>query len=395
VRILVLTFYFAPDLSAGAFRATRLVESIRAVIPPESSVDVLTTLPNRYRSFAVAAPEREREGNVSIRRIALPPHQSGIVDQTRAFVSFARDVRREIATREYDIVVATSSRLMTAVLGTVAARRTGAVLYLDIRDILVDTIGDVMAKPAAWLVTPFLSLLERWAVSTAAKVNLVSRGFASHFEVRYPNRHFSYFTNGVDDEFVGLASPNGTAASPRPTRTTVLYAGNIGDGQGLHLILPELATRMRDRIDFRVIGDGGRRAALERALAARSVTNVSVLPPVSRRELSRCYDSADVLLLTLGDYEAFKRVLPSKIFEYAAVGKPVWGGVTGYAAEFLHAEVENSATFRPGDVAGAIRSFDTLQLRYTARSGFVEKYSRRRISHEMALDVLSVAATPA
>lgn len=390
MRLLVLTFYFTPDLSAGAFRATRLVESIRELVSPESTVDVLTTLPNRYRSFSPEAAEREQSGNLSIRRLALPSHRSGIVDQSAAFLSFARQARREVVAREYDVVVATSGRLMTAALGSLIARRTHASLYLDIRDIFVETIGDVLAKPVALFTTPFFSLVERWTISRARKVNLVSSGFASHFERRYPKQVFSYFTNGVDDEFV--AQDQSLPRDPSPNgRITALYAGNIGEGQGLHTMLPELANRIGDRVQFQVIGDGGRRVALENALAEQSVSNVTLFPPVSRCELLRRYESADVLFLSLGEHEAFKRVLPSKVFEYAAVGKPIWAGVSGYAAQFLEAEVENSAIFRPGDVTGAVRAFETLQLRHTSRSAFVEKYSRRTISDAMARDIVSLA----
>ena len=48
--------------------------------------------------------------------------------------------------------------------------------------------------------------------------------------------------------------------------------------------------------------------------------------------------STDVLFLHLNDYSAFRKVIPSKIFEYAATGKPIVAGVSGYAAEFLRHE---------------------------------------------------------
>ena len=72
-----------------------------------------------------------------------------------------------------------------------------------------------------------------------------------------------------------------------------------------------------------------------------------LLQPVKRDELIEIYQSADVLFLHLNDFDAFKKVLPSKIFEYAATGKPIWAGVAGYAAEFITSKIENSAVFFP------------------------------------------------
>ena len=65
-----------------------------------------------------------------------------------------------------------------------------------------------------------------------------------------------------------------------------------------------------------------------------------------------------MLFLHLGAHAAFEKVLPSKLFEYAALGKPVLAGVAGFAARFVREEISNAAVFPPCDVAGAVRAFD-------------------------------------
>jgi glycosyltransferase involved in cell wall biosynthesis len=172
---------------------------------------------------------------------------------------------------------------------------------------------------------------------------------------------------------------------------SVLYAGNLGEGQGLHAILPTLAKKLQGRAVFRVIGDGGRKEALRRALAAAGVENVILLPPIQRDALIQEYLKADVLFLHLNDYDAFKKVLPSKIFEYAAMGKPVWAGVSGYPAEFIGAEVANAAVFKPCDVDGAAAAFQRLELKDTVRLDFIRKFSRANIMQAMAIDIRTVA----
>ena len=395
MKILVLTFYYKPDLCAGSFRATPLVDALRKLMPNDSNIDVITTLPNRYSSFTSEAAETEDLGDLKIFRIALPNHKSGMIDQSRMFLAFVREALKKTDGRDYDLVFATSSRLMTAVLGAWIARKKSAKLYLDIRDIFVDTIKDVLPRKVAWLAKPFFSVIEKWAVKRADKVNLVSAGFAEYFSTRYPQQRFSYFTNGIDDEFLA-AAPTHTSVSrgvaeDRPL--TVLYAGNLGEGQGLHKLIPELAKRMESSVRFKIIGDGGRKQALKTALSKAGVTNVELLPPVKRDELLSAYHAADVLILHLNDYDAFKKVLPSKIFEYAALGKPVWAGVSGYAAEFIRSEVSNAALFHPCDVEGAVQSFEKLTLQDSLRADFVAKYARANISQIMAEDVLAVATS--
>jgi glycosyltransferase involved in cell wall biosynthesis len=361
------------------------------MVPPGSQIDVITTLPNRYHSFTADAPETEDSPGVSIFRIALPRHKSGMIDQSRAFFAFTRGAIRRVGTRKYDIVFATSSRLMTAVLGAYIAGRADAKLYLDIRDIFVDTMKDV-APGLSRLITPLTDRLERWAIGSASKVNLVSPGFAEYFSKRYPKKHFAFITNGIDEEFVAHSNSLNPQGGRRPSDSRViLYAGNLGEGQGIHEIVPQLAKRLGRKVHFRIIGDGGRKEALRTALSRHGVENAELLAPMGRKELVQAYESADVLFLHLNDYPAFRNVLPSKVFEYGAMGKPVWAGVSGFAATFVGRELNNAVIFHPCDVEGAVRSFDALRFENTPRTEFVRKYSRVSVSQELARDILSIA----
>lgn len=364
-------------------------------VPPGTQIDVLTTRPNRYRSYQAEAPQSEVSPGLSITRIVLPAHESGMRDQARAFFTYARGVIRRTTHDRYDVVIATSSRLMTAALAAWVARRMNARLYLDIRDIFVDTIKDVFSKKIAWLATPIFSALEHWTITRATGVNLVSPGFASYFEARYPRKRFTFFTNGIDDEFLHEAGQADKIESSSNV-LTVLYAGNIGEGQGLHAIVPKLAVKLGSTARIRIIGDGGRKAALLQALDSHGVSNVEVVPPLPRPELIAAYRTADVLFLHLNDHDAFEKVLPSKLFEYAATGKPIWAGVAGYAAQFIRTEITNSAVFAPCDVEGALRAFSSLKIGYTPRTEFVEKFRRDALCLAMVDDILSICkALPA
>ncbi len=391
MKLLVLSFYYAPDLSAGSFRTAALVRSLAAAAP-RAEIEVVTALPNRYRSFSVEAPEHEHEGNVQIHRFALPRHASGMLDQSRAFISFARQVLRHVRGRRYDLVYATSSRLMTAALGALVARRTRARLYLDIRDIFVDTIKDVLPRRVATLARPAFSLVERWTMHRADRINLVSRGFEEYFRTRYPAKPLSFFTNGIDDEFIVAVAAPAQGGRSAEGLATILYAGNLGEGQGLHAIVPALARALQGRARLVIVGDGGRRAALQAAVASAGVDNVVVTAPVKRDALIAAYREADVLFLHLNDYDAFRKVLPSKLFEYAAMGKPILAGVAGHAADFIRAEIDNAAVFAPCDATQAAAAFESLQLRDTPRPAFIEKYARARIMAAMADEVVQTGS---
>lgn len=389
MRILFLSFYFPPDLSAGSFRNSALLSQLSEELTPCSHVDVISSLPSRYSSFAVAAESQEFNDGSTIYRIALPPHRSGLLDQSIAFIHFARKAIEIGSAGKYDVIYASSSRLMTASLGAYLSRKLKVPLYLDIRDIFVDTVKDVLPRKLVWVMKPIFSLIEKWTFRRADKINLVSEGFKGYFERRYPRSPLSFYTNGIDEEFLNFPVSFGETAKGKIPE--VVYAGNIGEGQGLHTILPPLAKHFEGKLKFKIIGDGGRRPQLEQELKAAAVNNVELLNPVGRDNLIQAYLRADILFMHLNDYDAFLKVLPSKVFEYAALGKPIWAGVAGYAASFVDQHVSNAAVFKPCDLESAVSAFHALSLTNVPRDEFVEKFSRANIMKEMAADIISTA----
>lgn len=388
MKILILSFYYYPDLSAGSFRVTALVKELLEQLPNDSHIEVITTMPNRYSSFTDEALEEEVTSRLSIKRIKLPNHDSGMVDQTKAFVVFAYKALCLARHGDYHLVFGTSSRLMTAALSSYIARKKQVPLYLDVRDIFVDTLKDVLPWFSKIFLKPLFSLAENWTIKRADKVNLVSPGFEKYFVHRYPQQQYSYFTNGIDEEFLNCEKKVSPTDKVEPV--VVLYAGNIGEGQGLHAIIPQLAKKLEGKVKFRILGDGGRKNLLEKNIANFGCVNVELLPPVKRDKLISEYQDADVLFLHLNDYPAFEKVLPSKLFEYAAMGKPLWVGVSGYAAKFVASEIDNAVLFHPCNVAEAVQAVEELMIVDIDRADFIEKFARKNIVSRMAADVLSV-----
>lgn len=384
-RILLLTFYYPPDLSAGSFRAGAFVRALQERHGAALEIDVVTTMPNRYQSYQQAAEEAEVVDGISVRRFAVDAHKSGFVDQSLCFLAFARQALSYVEGRRYDLVWATSSRLMTAALAAFIARRKCAPLYLDIRDLFIDTMKDVLRKRVKWIVLPAFRWIEKYTFRTAAVINVVSPGFSEYFEELGHKQRLRYFTNGVDEEFLNYDFSHGGLPRARPL---VLYAGNIGAGQGLDRLIPVAARLLRETHEFKVVGDGGAKQALIDGCA--DLDNVVIDPPVNRERLKALYAEADILLMHLNDLAAFRRVLPSKVFEYAATGKPILAGVAGYAAEFTRDEVENAAVFSPCDAPGLAAALGELDLQLVSRASFKSEYARSGIMRRFVEDVLSL-----
>lgn len=389
MKLLYLTFYFEPDLCPGSFRNTTLVTELASQLTARDSIHVVTTHPNRYASYSPAAPDREEWPTagcpVLVQRIRVPKHKSGLIDQIMAFWSYFRFAHQFTRGNDYDLVVASSSRLFTAFLGAILARKRTVPLFLDIRDLFREAIAEVVRFPFAHAcLNPFLKRIERYTFGYATHINLISAGFRSYFNL-YQQATYSYCTNGIDALF--LATPASRPTENHPFKT-ILYAGNIGDGQGLHKLIPEAARQLGDQYQFVVIGDGGARQKLEATLLEKQCTNVALRPPTNRQELLMAYQNADYLLVHLNDWDACQRVLPSKLFEYGATDKPILAGVSGYAASFIRDYLPNTLIFNPTDAANLVRQLRETPYRTQDRVEFKRQFARHTINQELARHII-------
>ena len=386
-RILYLSFYFEPDLCAGSFRNSPLARELARQVAGKAIVDVITTMPNRYSSFAVSSKEEESIGNLNIRRISLPIHHSGYGDQVNSFRHFFKEALKIVKGQHYDLVFASSSRLFTAYLGYKIAKKIKAPLYLDIRDIFSDTMNDVLQnKPLKSVLMPMLNYIEHRVFSYASHINLISEGFHPYFK-KFSKPAYSFFTNGIDEDFILNENEPGFQFEVKDP-LVITYAGNIGHGQGLHKIIPEAALLAGDGYFFRVIGDGGSLALLENEIEKLQVKNVRLEKPVKRKELIEIYKRSHFLFIHLNDYKAFEKVLPSKVFEAGAIPRPVLAGVKGYARKFISDNIDNAILFEPGNAKELIDKLKAFQFQNHERKLFISEFKRDKINTAMAASII-------
>lgn len=383
-KIIYLSYYFEPDLSAGSFRNTSLISDLSKQAKEKNiSIDLYTTMPNRYSSYRIKTQAHEVFENLRIHRINVLRFNSSLIGQVLSFSIYYFRVIALNRNNKFDLVIASSSRLFTALLGYRLACRNSIPLVLDIRDIFVDTMNSILNKKISKMIIPLLYHLEYRIFSYAKHINLVSPGFKDYFEDYDLRASFSYFTNGIDESF--LLNRDEEKQPIDDERIVITYAGNIGDGQGLEKIIPITASLLGDNYRFVIYGDGGAKSRLISELDKLGVTNVDLFPPISRSELIKIYESSDFLFLHLNNYKAFDRVLPSKIFELATVNKIILAGVSGFASRFVKSEVSHSFVFDPGDYQALVEYLKNgRSMIEINRTEFIHKYRRSVINHQFS-----------
>ncbi len=385
MKLLVLSFNYHPDFCAGSFRSTALVNFLRHEICSEDSIEVITTMPNRYQSLKNPASEYEMQGNVTIHRISIPDHNNGFIDHSIAFGAYANGALKLVQNQDYDIIYASSARLFTGFLGATIANSKEIPLFLDIRDIFTENIRDIFKnKLIKSVILPVFKRIEKYTIQSATHINFVSEGFRNTFD--YFKDETTFFTNGIDDVFLGENYEKKYSNKPK----IITYAGNIGEGQGLEKIIPEAAKALKGKYIFNIIGDGGTKKKLNRKLLDLQIDNVNLIAPVNQADLIKYYQESDYLFLHLNEYKAFEKVLPSKIFEYGATNKTIIAGVRGYAKAFIQENVGNAIIFDSGDVKSFIDILQNHELKPINRADFIQKYSRETIMRSLAKSILNL-----
>ena len=116
------------------------------------------------------------------------------------------------------------------------------------------------------------------------------------------------------------------------------YIGTIGAACGLDVVL-RAARRLRDEgrddVIFLLVGDGAARESLESAAREEGLTQVVFTGRQDKCTMPDHLAMSDACLIHLAKKDLFRTVLPSKIFEAAAMERPIVLGVEGYAAEIV------------------------------------------------------------
>ena len=337
MRILFLCDNFPPEVNA---HATRVHEHCREWAKAGHQVTVVTCVPNfpqgrvfdGYRNRLL--PQRETVDGIEVVRVwSYVTANEGLVRRSLDYLSFAVTSFFATLFRECDLIVATSPHFFTTWSAWALSKVKQRPWVFEVRDLWPASIAAVGAMKQSWLLR-WLERLELALYRSANRIVVVTEAFKADLVERgtAPEK-IAVVTNGVD-----LSS-----FTPRPKdaeieqrlglkgKVVVAYIGTHGMAHGLEFIVDCAAAVGDPNIHFLFVGAGAeRKRAVDRAGALR-LTNVTFLDPVPRAEIARYVATADVMLVPLRKSEVFKTVIPSKIFEAAAMERPMLLGVDGEA----------------------------------------------------------------
>ena len=401
MHILFLTDNFPPETNAPA---SRTFEHAREWVRSGARVTVITGNPNFPEGKLMPGhrnrlrPQRESVDGIEVIRVwSYISANEGFAKRVLDYVSFAVMAFFAGLSAKTDIIVATSPQFFTSWAGCALSKVKRRPWIFELRDLWPESIVAVGAmKPGKML--RFLEKIELALyrdsdrvipVTDAFKANLIDRGI--------PAEKIEVVTNGVAMESFSARPKNDQLLSRLGLtgKTLIAYIGTHGSAHALDFIVDSAASA-DSRFHFLFVGAGAEKAKVVARAEALGLANCTFLDPVPKADVVDYVASCDIMLVPLRRSDTFKTVIPSKIFEAAAMRRPILLGVEGQAQQIVE-EFRAGLCFKPEDKADFLATLDAITdpaIQPTLLAGcdaLAAAYDRNRLAAKMLTILRDVA----
>ena len=240
------------------------------------------------------------------------------------------------------------------------------------------------------LVMRFLRRLERSLYRSAERIVTVTDPMRARLIERgVPEEKVGVVPNGADLRRLlpRLASAELAAELKLEGKFVVGYVGTHGFAQGLEVVVKAAALVSDRNIHFLFVGEGARRDFLVKLAARLQLQNVTFVRGVPSDTAVEYLALCDAIVVPLKNSALFDGALPSKIFEAAAMEKPLLLSAKGLSADVVReynagivAEPENQQAL----AAAVLRLHDDVALGDGFRVGcraLARKYNRETLAN--------------
>ncbi|MEI6434813.1 MAG: glycosyltransferase family 4 protein [Bacteroidota bacterium] len=340
MKLLFLTDNFPPEVNAPATRTfEHCVEWVKAGV----DVTVITCAPNfpqgkLYPGFKNKLIQRETiEGIKVIRVWTYIAENKGFLRRTLDYMSFMMSSFFAGLTIRADVIIATSPQFFTVVSGFLLSFFKRTPWVMEVRDLWPASILEVEAVKTKWMLFFFFWLEKRLyrsadmivPVTETFKMEIIKKGID-------PSK-IHVITNGSNLDLFSPRKPNLALKDElRLTdRFVVSYIGTHGLAHCLEFVVQCAPELDRLNISLLFIGDGARKRVITELVKSMNLKNVVLLNPAPKEQVPEYLSISDISIIPLKKADIFTKVIPSKIFESAAMEIPILLGVDGESRNLI------------------------------------------------------------
>ena len=321
MNILYFTQFYAPEATAGAFRAFENAKYWSR----NNKVTIFTGYPNYptgkiFDGYTPKLISKEEKDNVIVIRnkLIVKPNTNIIkrLENVLSYYFFGKIntfFNSKKIGKDYDVVIGSSGPIFNAMLAQKYARKIKAAFVFEIRDITFVQM-QATGKSAKSLGVRLMKHLELKMCRKASRVVVVTNGFKKILsEEGISEDKISVITNGVD-----VAENAG--AYDNKEKTVLSYFGTLGISQNVKETFEyaEIISKLVKDFEYLIIGEGAQKKIINEA--ASSIPYIRVLPGMPPDELEAYYNDTQLSVIKLRKTSNFKYTIPSKLFQVMGKG---------------------------------------------------------------------------
>ena len=359
MRILFLSDNFPPEVNAPA---NRTIEHCKYWVEQGMEVTVITCAPNFpdgivYKGYRNKLYQTSYEDGIRVIRVwSFIAANKGFLLRTIDYLSYAFTAFLAGLFIKTDMIIATSPQLFTAFSARWLAFFKKKTWIMEVRDLWPESIKAVGVMTGEEKRYKLLEKMVQGIYDSATGIVVLTEAFKRDLLAKgIATQKIKVVTNGVkkerfsslpkDKELLNELNLNG--------KFVVSYIGTHGLAHKLDFILDCAAEVENPNIHFLFIGSGAEKQNLVHQKETLRLENVTFLDPIPRDKVKNYIAISDAALVTLKKSMTFRTVIPSKIFENTAMGKPILLGVEGESKEIIESygaglcfEPENREDFK-------------------------------------------------
>ncbi|PRY20282.1 colanic acid biosynthesis glycosyl transferase WcaI [Spirosoma oryzae] len=329
MKILLYSISYSPEVAgSGRFNG----ELTEWLAEHNHKVDVITAHPY-YPEWRVHPQYRkkmwlkESRGRLTVYR--TPLHVPSTVNgKTRiihelSFVIGSLFHWARLCFTKYDVVIAVCPPFHVGFLPFLYSKIRGSSFIFHVQDLQVDAARSLgLIKSKKFL--NILDLSEKFLLRKADKVSSISEGMKRNILSKgVSNENYFMLENWVDTNTFKPMTFNESLRSELSFLNTdkiALYSGNIGEKQGLEVLI-DTAFKLRKYSNIKIVvsGEGVARERLQNSATQRGLNNLFFFPLRSFEELPRLLAMADIHLV-IQKRATSDLVMPSKLTAILAMG---------------------------------------------------------------------------
>jgi len=350
-HILVIAQYFYPE-------QFRINDICTEWVKRGYKVSVITGIPNYpqgkyYDGYGLFKKRKETYNEIEIIRIPLIPRGNNAIMLALNYLSFVVSgfFWKAFTKLKADYVFIFEVSPMTQALpGVWYAKKRKIPCYLYVQDLWPDNI-EIVAGISNKAILSLIGKMVDYIYKRCTKIFTTSKSFVEAIKERGINEEkLEYWPQYAEDFYIPLEK-NSIDEIPDDCIFNIIFAGNIGNAQGLD-ILPKAAMLLKEKkasVRFNIVGDGRYKENLIEIVNKSNVADMfNFIPKQPANKIPRFMAACDASIICLTKSPLFSKTIPAKLQSYMACGIPIIASANGETCEVIK-EAEAGVCSPSGD----------------------------------------------